>query len=100
MAAHSWPAITSDGKNVFVAWPEYLPNRPPLLFAKKWDGSRKFYAVDFGFGFRTSCQRGQRTRGLRQHHLFEGFGLRIVGTVGTTGTVGTFGKAGTSGAGG
>lgn len=34
------PAIASDGKSIFVAWPEYLPNRPPLLFVKKWDGSK------------------------------------------------------------
>jgi hypothetical protein len=32
------PAIASDGTSIFVAWPEFLPNRPPLLFVKKWDG--------------------------------------------------------------
>jgi hypothetical protein len=34
------PAVASDGKNIFVAWPEFLPGRPPLLFVKKWDGSK------------------------------------------------------------
>jgi len=34
------PALISDGKNLFVAWPEFLPSRPPLLFVKKWDGSK------------------------------------------------------------
>jgi hypothetical protein len=34
------PALASDGKNLYVAWPEFLPSRPPLLFVKKWDGAR------------------------------------------------------------
>jgi hypothetical protein len=34
------PAVCSDGTSIFVAWPEYLPNRPPLLMVKKWDGSK------------------------------------------------------------
>ncbi|MBI3830277.1 MAG: hypothetical protein HY291_12215 [Planctomycetes bacterium] len=34
------PALVSDGKNLFVAWPEFQPHLPPLLFAKKWDGSK------------------------------------------------------------
>jgi hypothetical protein len=34
------PGIASDGKNIFVAWPEFLPGHPPLLFVKKWDGSK------------------------------------------------------------
>ncbi len=34
------PALVSDGKNLYVAWPEFLPGRPPLLFVKKWDGAR------------------------------------------------------------
>lgn len=33
------PALVSDGKTVFAAWPEFLPNRPPLLFVKRWDGT-------------------------------------------------------------
>ncbi len=32
------PALVSDGKSVWVAWPEFLPGRPPLLFVKQWDG--------------------------------------------------------------
>jgi hypothetical protein len=34
------PAIVSDGKSLFVAWPEFLPGRPPLLFVKQWDGAK------------------------------------------------------------
>ena len=34
------PALVSEGKDLYVAWPEFLPGRPPLLFVKKWDGAR------------------------------------------------------------
>lgn len=34
------PALVSDGKSIYVAWPEFLPSRPPLLFVKKWDGAK------------------------------------------------------------
>jgi hypothetical protein len=34
------PAMVSDGKSLFVAWPEFLPGRAPLLFVKKWDGAK------------------------------------------------------------
>jgi hypothetical protein len=32
------PALAADGAALYVAWSEYLANRPPLLFVKQWDG--------------------------------------------------------------
>ena len=33
------PALACNGRELFVAWPEFLPGQPPLLFVKKWDGT-------------------------------------------------------------
>ncbi|KKL52704.1 hypothetical protein LCGC14_2282790, partial [marine sediment metagenome] len=34
------PTLASDGKVLYVAWPEFLPGRRPLLFVKQWDGRK------------------------------------------------------------
>jgi PKD repeat protein len=34
------PALVSSGTSLYVAWPEFLPNCPPLLFVKQWDGAK------------------------------------------------------------